>query len=236
MSSYYAGLTDEQKKRVLENNRKWRNANIEKARESTRKWQENNYERMRIKQKEWRSKNQERVRDINRRSAEKNKDTKKDYLRKYRQANIEKEKERNRKYKQLHRDKYRILSNEWNRANPEKARARNRAYQKRTLDKAKKRVQKRRAIKNGQTEHFSEYEWKLLCQQYDHRCLKCGQQKPLTADHVVPLGGSWNGSDTIDNIQPLCLSCNSSKGATYADYRNREPIRVEQLSFLEMIA
>jgi 5-methylcytosine-specific restriction endonuclease McrA len=39
----------------------------------------------------------------------------------------------------------------------------------------------------------------------------------LTEDHVVPL--SLGGSNDIDNIQPLCKSCNSSKRGRHIDYR-----------------
>ncbi len=39
----------------------------------------------------------------------------------------------------------------------------------------------------------------------------------LTPDHIIPL--SQKGPNTIDNIQPLCLNCNSSKGTKTIDYR-----------------
>ncbi len=64
---------------------------------------------------------------------------------------------------------------------------------------------------------FTAQDWLDLCNRYDNRCLCCGEQKPLTVDHVIPL--SKGGTNTIDNIQPLCLSCNSSKGAKEIDYR-----------------
>lgn len=60
-------------------------------------------------------------------------------------------------------------------------------------------------------------EWKELCDRYDNRCLKCGEQKKLTVDHVLPI--SLGGANTIDNLQPLCDFCNKSKGAKHVDYR-----------------
>ena len=52
-------------------------------------------------------------------------------------------------------------------------------------------------------------EWQELKKEYDYKCAVCGQEKPLTKDHIVPL--SEGGTDYIDNIQPLCRSCNSKK-------------------------
>jgi 5-methylcytosine-specific restriction endonuclease McrA len=35
-------------------------------------------------------------------------------------------------------------------------------------------------------------------------------ESPVTVDHIVPLAKS--GGNTIDNVRPLCYSCNSKKG------------------------
>ena len=70
---------------------------------------------------------------------------------------------------------------------------------------------------------FTIREWKALKAHYSYACLCCGRKEPeikLTADHVIPV--SKGGTSNIDNIQPLCLSCNDSKGAKTLDYRTYE--------------
>jgi 5-methylcytosine-specific restriction endonuclease McrA len=62
-------------------------------------------------------------------------------------------------------------------------------------------------------------EWLSVLQLYGPACLCCGEVKPLTMDHVVPI--FCGGTHTVDNVQPLCLSCNSSKGTQTIDYRER---------------
>jgi 5-methylcytosine-specific restriction endonuclease McrA len=63
-------------------------------------------------------------------------------------------------------------------------------------------------------------EWRTLCASYGHRCLCCKRGRKLTKDHILPV--ALGGSDDISNIQPLCQSCNSSKGARHIDYRPKE--------------
>ena len=43
------------------------------------------------------------------------------------------------------------------------------------------------------------------------RCLHCGSKTSLSLDHIYPW--SLGGSDDADNLQTLCQSCNSGKGA-----------------------
>lgn len=42
------------------------------------------------------------------------------------------------------------------------------------------------------------------------RCLHCGTQDKLTADHIV--AESKGGPTTLENLQTLCAPCNSRKG------------------------
>jgi 5-methylcytosine-specific restriction endonuclease McrA len=62
-------------------------------------------------------------------------------------------------------------------------------------------------------------EWELLKKQYGYTCPSCKNKEPnikLTEDHIIPL--KKGGSDYIENIQPLCRSCNCKKHTTIKKY------------------
>lgn len=44
-----------------------------------------------------------------------------------------------------------------------------------------------------------------------HRCQDCGAASNLSIDHIFPV--TLGGTNTADNLQTLCRSCNSRKGA-----------------------
>ena len=76
------------------------------------------------------------------------------------------------------------------------------------------KARKRQAVGNHTFE-----EWLLVKAFYSYMCLCCKKQEPeikLTEDHIIPL--SMGGSDSIDNIQPLCQSCNTRKHAKTISY------------------
>jgi len=70
----------------------------------------------------------------------------------------------------------------------------------------------RRNRKLGADGFHTAGEWETLKAQYNWTCPSCKRKEPdirLTEDHVVPL--SRGGTDNIENVQPLCGSCNSYK-------------------------
>lgn len=83
----------------------------------------------------------------------------------------------------------------------------------------------RRARIKGSGTRFTPTEWQKLCVYYDHHCLCCGLEKPLTPDHIVPL--ACGGSNAIENLQPLCLDCNRRKANKTIDYRSTLPSWLE---------
>lgn len=75
-----------------------------------------------------------------------------------------------------------------------------------------------RKIKNAG--FHSIIEWLELKKRYNYKCLGCKKQEPkikLQRDHVIPV--SKGGSNNINNIQPLCSSCNRKKHLSIIDYR-----------------
>lgn len=68
---------------------------------------------------------------------------------------------------------------------------------------------RRYAVEKGAKGNHTKAEWDELNERFNHRCAICGEKKPLTVDHIIPL--SKGGSDDISNIQPLCRNCNSKK-------------------------
>lgn len=152
-------------------------------------------------------------RDIER-AREKNRAKQKHY------ARLEKHKARRHRYRQEHLEHLLELNRKHRRANPAYYREHSKQWRLRNLEKMQAKDSARRAFKMGQPGSFTAEEWQELKQRYNFTCLCCGRREPeikLTVDHVVPI--SKGGASTIENIQPLCKTCNSAKNVNIIDYR-----------------
>lgn len=208
--------------RVRENSRLWCQKNPEKRRAITRRYRESNRDGVRESNRRWFQRyaqenpdkviekrrrhyyaNPEKSRERSRRNYHKNKDVVREKAHLRYLKNRQQRCDYSRRYREENIDKVREAGRKWGKENPDKIRANN---------------HRRRARKRGAPGTHTAQEWADLCARYDHRCLCCGMvPEKMTVDHVVPI--SLGGSNDIGNLQPLCLSCNSSKNAKTIDYR-----------------
>ena len=123
----------------------------------------------------------------------------------------------------------------WQAANPDRVTQNNAAYYGRNVQSEAERNTRwrqqnpegkaaidarRRTRKTEAGGSFSAAEWRQLKAGYGNCCLCCGisgENATLAADHVIPV--ALGGTSNIENIQPLCRSCNSRKKDTVVDYR-----------------
>ena len=179
--------------------------------------------------------NIDKYRNTQRKYVEANKDHYRELKRAHQKANPEKYDEALRKYRETHREEinakarerrqqklehYREIGRKSREKHAEERNAYQREYGKANRDKLTLYTNTRRARKLEAEGSHTDEEWQELKAFYDFKCLRCGKQEPeikLTRDHVIPL--TQGGSDSIDNVQPLCTRCNSKKNNKHIDYR-----------------
>jgi len=127
-----------------------------------------------------------------------------------------------------HRSAYLRRSREGYRRHPEKAKADAMKWKKKNYY-WQIEDNRRRLLKKELGGHFTKQEWEDKKKQYGYRCAFCGRSEEellretgvgLTVDHIIPLN-KWKEytkhhplpykCGDIENIQPLCLFCNSKK-------------------------
>ena len=121
-------------------------------------------------------------------------------------------KESARKWKQENKDKVRIINNRWKENHPEDYKETKRKERQRNKERINLANRNYALRKRGAVGSFTIGDWELLKKQYGFTCPLCLKSEPeitLTKDHIIPI--SKGGSNFIENIQPLCGSCNSRK-------------------------
>ena len=113
-------------------------------------------------------------------------------------------------------EKFREAYKKWALANPEKVREADLRWRLKNPEKVRKYVRDRRARRNNVVHAFTQAEWHAKLHATGGYCPICNQHiglQKLTLDHIIPISKAERGRVyTIDDVQPLCYSCNSSKG------------------------
>lgn len=141
----------------------------------------------------------------------------KDCFKDFYKENKEQLKERQKDYQKNHRDYYRKRSRERYEKNKDYHNAWVKEYFKTPNGKAalgRARHKRRAYMKNTEAALTAE-EWEYILKKQNNKCNLCGKRftikNPPEQDHIIPV--KHNGVYSSDNIQALCQSCNSSKGA-----------------------
>lgn len=108
--------------------------------------------------------------------------------------------------------KRKIIKDRWRAKNKERTNFLTRAYH----------YRKKSAKGNSSFEEIQELK------SWFSKCAYCNQKEAKTIDHIIPL--SRGGTNDIENMIPVCVSCNSKKGAkTLIEY---DPMLWLQFNYL----
>ena len=129
---------------------------------------------------------------------------------------------KNRNYEIQYTDKRKIVRHRTYHKNPQKAIARTKKYTLENPEQVKATKRKYRQTKHAKlldakyrhirrtngAKGFDPYAFEIKKQNLGNCCVFCGSTENIQCDHILPVKFKMN---EIDNLQPLCVSCNSSK-------------------------
>lgn len=156
----------------------------------------------------WRRANKERARAANAAWQNKNRAQARKMRDTWNAANRERHKAMIKAWGQKNQTRIKVRKAALRKADPEKFRKKEAARRAANPAAARTSKHNRRAKEKGATGTHTAAQWLDLLASYHGKCVYCGA-KATTRDHVTPLGAG--GTNSIDNIAPACLPCNSSK-------------------------
>ncbi len=185
------------KEKINHLHREWLKENAEHIRRYGKEYRASNRSVVNTRKRGWASKNPDKIRLMGKKQYEKNK------------------------------DKYKERSRAYYLANREECLARNKKWRQSDVGRSAFKVKKHNRSKRiRETGKISTKDW-LVIRNTSPMCLMCGkfvECEKLTLDHIIPL--SKGGTHTIENIQPLCFSCNSRKHARVRDNNESSQKRI----------
>lgn len=193
------------------------------ANQYARTYREVNGEQLRQNNRIWRQENLETVRENDRRRYANNPDKRKQNVRRWNENNHEWVIQRNRQWYAENRERQRLVHRNWYENNRSKVREANRRWKEANPERARQvgriAAQRRRALSAAAPDTLTiEHEQRAI-EYFNGCCAVCGRQladlfgtHKMAFDHWIPL--SKGGATTPDNMIPLChgkTGCNNSK-------------------------
>ena len=161
-------------------------------------------EESREERRRWRAVHTEQAREQERATKRRRRTEENARKRRWRAEHPEQCREWKRRWRAANTEKYQEEQRRWRTANPEKNRENNR-----------RREAKKRQLLGTVSPNIE----RVLLRRQNNRCLGCcrafGPDLPHTLDHIMPF--DLGGLHDDPNLQLLCGSCNSSKGAKHPD-------------------
>lgn len=154
----------------------------------------------------------------------------KKYLENWRKENLEYSRRLGREFYRKHKKEISLYKKEYRLKNIEKINLKGKEYVRKNIKKIVFCQNKRRLEKKRLGGNHTFDQWKVLKATYGFACPSCNRVEPaieLTEDHIVPstkwvrwkiLNLPTYGYNDIENIQPLCRSCNASKNDHYIKF------------------
>lgn len=177
-----------------------RDANPEKSRASVAAWKAKNPDRQKAAIAAWQARNRDKVLEASRAWRERNPEKQKEHTKKWRANNAARVKATKAAWRAANREVSKLQQMEWRAANPEAARLQ-------CLNRRARMAAVGGALSKGIASRLLE----LQC----GKCVCC--RKSLDdgyhIDHIMPL--ALGGSNTDENVQLLCPSCNQQKHAKH---------------------
>jgi 5-methylcytosine-specific restriction endonuclease McrA len=113
-------------------------------------------------------------------------------------------------YKNLDRDKINARQRELRKNNPGRDNIYHNRWRESHIETSRNIVRRRRAKLLEIVSTLTNEEWNKILEDWNYCCVKCGTDKNITMDHLIPV--AKNGHHAWYNVLPLCKSCNSKKG------------------------
>jgi 5-methylcytosine-specific restriction endonuclease McrA len=167
-----------------------------------------------------------------------NKDKLNQYNKDYYEQNKKMFKLHNSLYYRANKFKMAQQAREWREKNKDKIKEDKKLYAMNNRDICRQAYQRRAASQRKLKNTLTVAQWNKIKEDFNNTCAYCGESKPLTQDHFIPL--SRGGEYTHDNIIPSCKECNSSKwNRNYFDWypvykhydKKRERFILEYLNY-----